>query len=135
MRKATKTVAAWLGVAAGIAGVEHGVFEIMQGSTKPEGLVIASIGPPCVPEQAWNGCEPAMTIIPNFLVSGILSVVIGLVILIWSVWFVGRKNGGIVLILLSILLLLFGGGFFPPLIGMVGGAAGLQSGQRFRADG
>ena len=126
MRKATKSVATWLGVAGGIAGIEHGVFEIMQGSTKPDGLVIASIGPPCVPEQAWNGCEPAMTIIPNFLISGILSVIIGLVILIWSIWFVGRKNGGIVLILLSVALLLFGGGFFPPLIGIIGGAAGTQ---------
>jgi hypothetical protein len=34
--------------------------------------------------------------------------------------------GGLGLILLSIALLLFGGGFFPPLIGLVGGAAGTQ---------
>ena len=126
MRKATKTVAAWFGIAAGIAGLEHGYFEILQGNTKPEGVMIVSIGPPCVPEKIWNACEPAMTIIPNFLIVGILSVIIGLLILTWSAAFVHRKNGGAILILLSIVLLLFGGGIFPPLIGLVGGAAGTQ---------
>ena len=126
MRKATKTVAVWFGVAAGIAGLEHGYFEILQGNTQPEGLMIVSMGPPCVPEQIWNACEPAMTIIPNFLIAGILSVIFGLAILIWSAAFVQRKQGGAVLILLSVALLLFGGGIFPPLIGLIGGAAGTQ---------
>jgi hypothetical protein len=131
MRNATKSVATWFGVAAGIAGLEHGYFEILQGSTRPDGVMIESIGPPCVAEEAWNACEPAMTIIPNYLITGILAVIIGLVILIWSVAFIQRKNGGLVLILLSIALLLFGGGFFPPLIGMVGGAAGTKINKPF----
>jgi hypothetical protein len=126
MRKATKTVATWFGVAAGVAGIEHGIFEILQGNTQPEGLMIASMGPPCVPEEIWNACEPAMTIIPNFLVTGILAVTIGLAVLIWSIFFIQRKHGGTVLILLSIALLLFGGGLFPPLIGIVGSAAGTK---------
>jgi hypothetical protein len=125
MRLETKTVSTWFGIAAGIAGVEHGYFEILQGDNRPEGLVIASIGPPCVPEEIWNACEPAMTIIPNFLISGILSVIIGLLIVIWSAAFMQKKNGGLIMILLSVLLLLFGGGFFPPLIGLVAGFAGL----------
>jgi hypothetical protein len=126
MRKATKTVATWFGLAAGIAGAGHGYYEILQGNTRPEGLVINSIGPPCVPEEVWNGCEPAMTIVPNYLVTGILAVIIGLLVLIWSLAIVGRKNGGVILILLSVALLLFGGGFFPPLIGIVGGVAGIK---------
>jgi len=126
MRKATKAVATWFGIAAGIAGIEHGVFEILQGNTRPEGLMIASIGPPCIPEEIWNACEPAMTIIPSFLITGILAVIFGLAIVIWSVVFVQRKHGGMVLILLSIALLLFGGGLFPPLIGIVGGASGTK---------
>ena len=126
MRKATKSVATWFGVAAGIAGLEHGFFEIQQSSTRPDSLMIVSIGPPCVPEEAWNACEPAMTIIPNYLITGILAVIIGLVILLWSVAFIQRKRGGLVLILLSIALLLFGGGLFPPLIGIIGGAAGTK---------
>jgi hypothetical protein len=126
MRKATKTVAIWFGVVAGIAGIMHGYYEILQGSTRPEGVVIPSIGLPCVAEQAWNACEPALTVVPNFLITGILAVILGLLVLVWSGWFIERRNGGVVLILLSVLLLLFGGGFFPPLIGIIGGIAGLS---------
>ncbi len=121
MRKATRIVAASLGVAAGIAGLEHGYFEILQGNVQPSSLMIASMGPPCDPEVVWNRCEPAMTIIPNFLITGILAMIIGLLILIWSAAFIQRQHGGLVLILLSIALLLFGGGIFPPLIGVIGG--------------
>ncbi|MFN2286150.1 MAG: hypothetical protein ACK2UQ_17175 [Anaerolineae bacterium] len=126
MRKATKTVTSWLGIAAGIAGVEHGYFEILQGHVRPEGLMIVSMGPPCDPEVAWNICEPAMTILPSFLITGILAVILGLAIFVWSVGFVQRKRGGLVLMLLSVALLLFGGGLFPLLIGIIGGAAGTQ---------
>ena len=126
MRRATKTTATWFGLTAGLAGMEHGVFEILQGNTPTESVVIPSIGPPCVAEEVWNACEPAMTIIPNFLISGVLATLLGLLVLVWSLAFMGHKRGGLVLILLSILLLLFGGGFFPPLIGLVGGVAGLQ---------
>ena len=126
MRKATRIVAASLGIAAGIAGLEHGYFEILQGSVRPEGLMIVSIGPPCVPEEIWNACEPAMTILPNFLITGILSVILSLLVLVWSAAFVQRKHGGTVLMLLSLALLLFGGGIFPPVIGIAGGAAGTQ---------
>ena len=70
--------------------------------------------------------NPPSTIIPNFLLTGILSVIIGLLILIWSAAFIQRKNGGLLLILLSVALLLFGGGIFPPVIGIIGGVAGTQ---------
>jgi hypothetical protein len=53
-------------------------------------------------------------------------VLLGLAVIIWSVRFIHGKYGGLGLILLSILLLLFGGGFFPPLIGLIGGAAGTR---------
>lgn len=126
MRKATRIVAASFGLIAGIAGLEHGTFEILQGNTRPASLMFASMGPPCVPEKIWNACEPAMTILPNLMVSGILTVIFGLLIMIWSAACVQNKNGGSVLILLSAILLLVGGGFFPPLIGVIGGAAGTQ---------
>ena len=47
-----------------------------------------------------------MSILPNFLITGILAMLIGLAIIIWSVGFVQRKQGGLVLMLLSIALLL-----------------------------
>jgi len=126
MRKATQIVATSLGILAGISGLEHGYFEILQGNTRPVSLMFASMGPPCVAEKVWNACEPAMTILPNFLITGILTIFLGLLIMLWSAVFVQRKNGGGILILLSVILLLVGGGFFPPLIGIVGGVAGTQ---------
>ena len=127
MRKATHIVAASFGILAGIAGLEHGYFEILRGNTSLENMMFfPSMGPPCVPEKIWNACEPAMSILSNFLITGILTVILGLLIIFWSAAFVQRKNGGVILILLSIALLPFGGGFFPPLIGIVGGAAGTK---------
>jgi hypothetical protein len=127
MRKATHIVAASFGILAGIAGLEHGYFEILQGNTRLDNMMFfPSMGPPCAPEKIWNACEPAMSILPNFLITGILTVILGLLIMVWSAAFIQRKNGGVILILLSIALLLFGGGFFPPLIGIVGGAAGTK---------
>ena len=126
MRSATRLVATWFGVAAGLAGIEHGYFEVLQGNVRPDSLMIASMGPPCDPERIWNACEPAMTVIPSFLITGILAIIAGLAVLIWAAAFVQRRKGGVVLILLSIVLLLVGGGLFPPLIGIIGGAAGTR---------
>ena len=126
MRKATKTVATWLGVVAGIAGFEHGYFAFIQGNTPIPGLAFPSWGPPCVPEEIWHSCEPAMSIIPNFLITGILAMLFSLALIVWAGWFVQRRHGGWVQMALAVLLLLFGGGFFPPIIAFVGGLAGTQ---------
>jgi len=91
MRKATRIIAASFGILAGFGGLEHGYFEILQGNVRPESLMIASMGAPCVPEEIWNACEPAMTIIPNFLVTGILAMLLGLVTMVWAVAFVQRQ--------------------------------------------
>lgn len=126
MRRATKTAATWLGVVAGIAGFEHGYFAFLQGNTSTPGLAFPSWGPPCVPEEIWHACEPAMSILPNFMITGLLAMLLSLALIVWAVWFVPRRHGGWVQMVLSALLLLFGGGFFPPIIGFVGGLAGTQ---------
>jgi len=126
MRKATRIVASLLGVFAGIGGPEHGIFEILRGSVPPEGLFFPSMGPPCDPEAIWHACEPAMSVIPIFLLTGILATVVGVATMIWAAAFVQRRRGGLVLIMLSILLLLVGGGLFPPVIGVVAGAVGTR---------
>lgn len=64
-------------------------------------------GLPC---HAATAGEPAMTIIPNFLLTGILAIIMGIIVTIWSAAYIERKNGGLILILLSIIMLLFGGG-------------------------
>jgi hypothetical protein len=88
--------------------------------------MFSSMGAPCVPEKIWNACEPAMSLLPNFLITGIITIILGLAIMIWSAAFIQRNHGGLILIGLSIVFLLFGGGFFPPLIGIIAGAAGTQ---------
>jgi hypothetical protein len=126
MRKATRIIAASFGVLAGFGGLEHGYFEMLQGNVRPESIMVASMGAPCVPEEIWNACEPAMTIIPNFLITGILAMVLGLVTMVWAGVFVQRQQGGTILALLSFGLLLFGGGIFPPVIGIIGGVVGTR---------
>jgi hypothetical protein len=119
-------VAFWLGIVAGFAGLEHGYFEIQQGNVQPASIMFPSMGAPCVPEKIWNACEPAMSLLPNFLLAGIVTLILGLAIMIWSAAFIQRNRGGLILMGLSVILLLVGGGFFPPLIGIIGGAAGTQ---------
>jgi hypothetical protein len=119
-------VASWLGIFAGIGGPEHGIFEMMRGNVWPESLIIVSMGPPCNPEEVWHTCEPAMTVIPNYLMTGIVATIVGLLTIVWAAAFVDRKRGGLVLILLSIALLLVGGGLFPPVIGILAGLVGIR---------
>ncbi len=67
-----------------------------------------------------------MTLIQNFLITGIFAILVSLVVVAWAAMFVQRKNGGLTLILLSILMLLVGGGFVPPLFGVIAGVIGRQ---------
>jgi hypothetical protein len=126
MRRATRIVASAFGIFAGFGGPEHGYFEILQGHVKPDSLIISAIGPPCEPEKVWHLCEPAMTVIPSFLITGILASVFGLFTMVWAAFFIHRKHGGIVLISLSITLLLVGGGLVPPVIGVIAGVIGIR---------
>jgi hypothetical protein len=118
MTKLTKTrlAASAVGVFGGLGGASHGLGEMLQGNVAPSSLVIEAW-----PELTALQGEPAMTVIPSFLVSGILTVIVGVLVAVWAAKFVQRKNGGLVLILLSILMLLVGGGLFPPVFGAVAG--------------
>jgi hypothetical protein len=109
--KATKVVASTLGVLVGLAGIEHGYFELLQGNTTPDNIMINAIGPA---QRFWeHGTERALTIIPNFTVTGILAIVFGLLVLTWAGVYIDRKHGAGVLMLLSTTLWLVGGGFAP----------------------
>jgi len=124
---AARAVASFFGVLAGVGGLVHGIGEVLQGSTKPEGIFINSWtrGP-----IATNmGGEPGITIIPNLLLTGLLTILIALATMLWAAFFVSRKNGGRVLIALSLAMLLTGGGVGPPLIGVLAGTAGSRIGK------
>ena len=119
---AARIVASLFGVLAGLGGMTHGIGEVLQGKVAPEGIVINSWtqGP-----IATNmGGEPGITLVPNLLLTGLLTILVSLTILVWAARYVQRKNGGRILIVLSILMLLVGGGIGPPLIGILAGVAG-----------
>ena len=115
---ATGVIAATIGVFFGLfSGVNHGFFEILQGNKSTNGLLISAIGEG---QRFWlEGHEPAFTIVPNFMITGILSVIVGGAIVIWSVRFLPTRHGRTVFLGLFILSFLVGGGigqvfFFLP---------------------
>lgn len=117
----TRVAASAIGIFGGLGGASHGPGEMLQGNIAPNGLVIEAW-----PELTVLAGEPAMTIIPSFLVTGVLTIIFGLLVAVWAAKFVQRKNGGLVLILLSIIILLVGGGLFPPVFGVVAGIIGTR---------
>ena len=114
---ATRIITTTIGVIFGFSGINHGLFEFLQGNKNTEGLVIQAIGEA---QRFWAlGTEEAFTIIPNFMISGLLSMMVGFAIIIWSLWFIPTKHGRTVFLLLFIILFLVGGGigqiaFFIP---------------------
>ncbi|HSB67042.1 MAG TPA: hypothetical protein VLD65_10710 [Anaerolineales bacterium] len=121
MNRATRVIVATLGTIFGLSGMSHGFFETLQGNVSTGSLFISAIGES---QRMWpHGNEYAFTLIPNFLVTGIAAMLVGLVIVIWSLDFAHKKNGPTILLLLFVLLLLVGGGvaqlLFFPLIWLV----------------
>ena len=122
--RSLRTAAAWLGFYAGILGLQHGIFEILQGNTAPDGLLINAIGPPCQPDQVWHACFPALTVVPNLMLSGILAVLVSGVILVFALRSWKGKFNPTLIFIFSIGLLLIGGGFVPVYWSMLAGGAG-----------
>jgi hypothetical protein len=117
MNRATRLTVSAFGVLAAIAGIEHGVGEMLQGNRAPGSLVIESW--PDSELFRILGGEPAMTVVPNLLITGMLAIVTSLVFLAWVTLFIEREHGGAMLILISIAMLLVGAGFGPPLLGII----------------
>lgn len=115
----SKRVISALGMFAGLGGATHGPGEILQGNVAPSDLYIMAW-----PSLTELSGEPAMTLIPNYMVEGVLTIIVGLIVAAWAWKYDQRKHGGLVLTALSLLLLLVGGGLVPPIIGMWAGMLG-----------
>jgi hypothetical protein len=92
----TIALASILGIFAGIGGASHAPGEIIQGNIAPHGIII----------EAWPALtslagEPAMTFIPSFSVSGIVTVITGFAVTIWAALRIQSENGALVLIYYS----------------------------------
>lgn len=119
MNRATRINVTTIGVIFGLGGMTHGFAETLQGNTPTGGLFINAIAAGSRWTRWTEGGEGAFTIIPNFLLTGILAMLAGLAIIIWSVGFAQKQHGPLVYLLLFIGLFLVGGGigqvvFFIP---------------------
>jgi len=121
---AIRIVASTLGVLVGLAGIEHGFFEMLQGDVRPDGALIDAIGPE---QRIWAyATETAITIVPNFFWTGILAIFFGFAVTIWAVLFIDRKYGAWIFGFLSLILWLVGGGFAPILMSIFAFIAATQ---------
>jgi hypothetical protein len=111
----------------GLAGVEHGFFEVLQGNVAPSSMMIEAIGPA---QRFWEyGIERALTVIPNLFVTGILAISLGILVVTWAGAFIDRRHGASVLMLLSVALWLAGGGFAPIFMSVLAGATATRIGK------
>ena len=110
LNSATRAVASTLGVLVGIGSIDHGLLECLQGSHPTPGLIVNALGAG-YGWTAWNqGGEGAFTLIPNFLVTGIVATALGLAMILWSLRFIQTPRGPAVFLLLGVASFLSGGG-------------------------
>ena len=84
------------GIVVGALGAIHGASAALKGFVPVAGFVMASVG--------------AVTVLPNYLITGVIAMAVGLCIVLWTVFRIRTRLGPIVFLLLSILLLGVGGG-------------------------
>ena len=124
-----RTVSSILGIYGGFLGFEHGIGEILQGNLAVPTIRINAYGSAGLPFPF--GHEPAMTLLPTFLLTGIAAVLIALLIMFLSAFFASKKPAPLVLLLLSILLLFVGGGYGPIPILILAVIAGFKARSQF----
>lgn len=116
MNRTIRFVVAVFGIVFAISGISHGFFETLQGNMPTSGLFIHAISDTY---KAWlSGGETALTVISNYLITGIAAIIVGVAAIVWSAGFLHTRYGATIFLLLFILLLLVGGGiaqvlFFP----------------------
>ena len=113
---AIRTVAVTFGFFCGLTGMIAGYFEILQGNIAPGSIIISIVGPSYSMWTTYSILDlmetySAVTIIPNFFITGMVAIMVSFLVIVWSVGFLHKKHGAIIFLLLSIIQLLVGGGF------------------------
>ncbi len=105
----TRFTASVMGMLIGWSGIiNHGIFEILQGDKSTNGFFIEAIGEA---HRFWvYGTEGAFTLIHNYLITGVLTILVSVAIIVWALKYIHLKFGTTVFLLLAILLILVGGG-------------------------
>jgi hypothetical protein len=108
--RATRVLATTLGVLVGVGSIDHGLLECMQGYHPTPGLIVNALGPG-YQWTAWHeGGEAAITLLPNFLLTGIVASLHGMLMIIWSVRCIHGHYGPFVFLTLGVASFLTGGG-------------------------
>lgn len=94
--KATEVFLLGSSVLIGIQGIVHGISGIQKGSTPTGGMLLPDIG--------------AITLIQNYLYTGLAAAVAGLAIILWTFFFLRNRFFTPVFAMLCAVLLLTGGG-------------------------
>jgi hypothetical protein len=106
--EATAIITSTIAVLLAVSSFEHGLFESLQGFRRTDGFIIQAIGESI---RWWKGgTEEAFTIIPNYLISGMVAMALSLVAMFWSIKYMRTRGGARVFILLFLALTLVGGG-------------------------
>lgn len=115
MRKAKISLSTF-GVILGIAGIEHGIGEILQGSKKV-GVHFFESWPDNELYEVLAG-EPAFSVITEitFINVGIIAIIVSIMMTICSIFFIDKSYGSILFLILNILMFGFGAGFAGPII-------------------
>ncbi len=120
--KASHRLAATLGFLVGLAGIEHGILEFLQGEREVLGMMIDAIGPH---QQLWKyASEPALTVIPDMRITGILATVLGFFVAWWSLTHMADSYGAGIFLAFSVVLFFVGGGIAPITLTLLGFLAG-----------
>jgi hypothetical protein len=107
---ATRAIVSTLGALIGIGSINHGLLESLQGNRPTPGHIVNALAPG-YPWTVWTqGGEPAFTLVPNFLLTGLLATLLGLLLIVWSLSYIQRPYGPTVFLLLAISSFLVGGG-------------------------
>jgi len=131
MNNKTKTLALTLGILAGIMGIEHGIGEVLEGNRPTESIFILS-WPDSAFFKIMSG-EPAMPFIPNYLLTGLITILLSLIFLVILIkTSLDRKSIGVLFVLL-IMLLSAGGGFGPPILGAIALLVALKQDSQLRS--
>lgn len=105
---ATRTIASTLGILVGIGSIDHGLLECIQGFHPTQGLIVNALAGG-YGWTAWKqGGEAAFTLIPNFLVTGIIASVLGVVMIVWSLRYIDSRHGPTIFLLLGVVSFLTG---------------------------
>jgi hypothetical protein len=105
----TRLVVAAFGTLCGLTGIIAGIFEVLQGHNPTNGIVISTIGPEYAMFRDFTYF--AVTVVPSFMVTGILAIISSSFVVLWSVRYVQGKHGVLILLALSLTQMLVGGGW------------------------